>query len=226
MYRDDMASMGAQSTGSVIAVVGASGRTGQRVVTELTARGYGVRALMRSPAAASARSPGVEYVKADVLDPSGLGDCLMGCSAVVSALGVGSSRTPTTVYSHGITAIHAAMTAAGVRRISTISAAPVGPRAEQPFLDRRLAMPILDRIFGATYQDMARMESLLAGTDLQFVCLRPPRLVDRPAKGHYRLGIGSPPDHGRRITCSDLATALIDVLDSPGLARRAIYVSN
>jgi nucleoside-diphosphate-sugar epimerase len=74
---------------------------------------------------------------------------------VVSALGVGTSRARTRVYSEGIANVLEAMRSHGIGRLAVISAAPVGPRGEQPFLERRVVMPVLERLF-ACYEDMRR----------------------------------------------------------------------
>ena len=66
-----------------------------------------------------------------------------------------------------------AMDAHGIARLAVISAVPAGPRAGQPFLQRHVAIPVLQRLFGATYDDMRRMEALLRGSDLDWICLRP-----------------------------------------------------
>jgi putative NADH-flavin reductase len=118
------------------------------------------------------------------------------------------------------------MDAHGIKKLAVISAVPAGPRAEQPFVQRRIIIPVLQRIFGATYADMRRMEALLRGSDLDWVCLRPPRLVGKKATGRYRLDASRPLPHARSITCADLATALLDSLTRPDLYRRAAYVAN
>jgi putative NADH-flavin reductase len=163
---------------------------------------------------------------ADVLDRAGLAELLAGADAVVSTLGIGASKEPTVVYSEGIANVLHAMDAHGIRKLAVISAAPAGPRAEQPFVQRRMIMPILERVFGATYDDMRRMEALLRGNDLDWICLRPPRLVSKKATGRYRLDASRPLPKARSITCADLATALLDSLDRPDLYRRAAYVAN
>src|SRR5262249_29187167 len=104
-------------------------------------------------------------------------------------------------------------------------AAPVGPRDEQPFLDRRIAMPLLERFFGALYADMRQMENALAASELNWVALRPPRLVAKPAQGAYRLDT-KPLPKARTLTYADLATALLDSLARNDLIRRAAYVAN
>lgn len=119
-----------------------------------------------------------------------------------------------------------AMGANGSSKLAVISAAPVGPRAEHPFLERRMLMPVLDRLFGATYDDMRRMETLLQASDVDWVSLRAPRLVNKPATGHYRMQADRPLPKARRITCSDLATALLDSLDREDLYHRAAFVAN
>jgi putative NADH-flavin reductase len=170
--------------------------------------------------------PNVEMVAGDVLERDSLGDALAGCDAVVSGLGIGSSRAPTVVYSEGIANVLRAMAAASVARLSAISAAPVGPRDEQPFLERRLAMPILDRIFGATYADMRRMEVVLADSQVDWVSLRPPRLVDKPATGAYRIDVNQPLPRARSLRYADLASALLDVLEREDLQGHAAFVAN
>ena len=207
-----------------LAVAGASGRTGSQVVAQALERGHQVTALARRPEEVSHHHDRLVSVGADILDGDRLDEVLCGADAVVSAIGVGSSRRPTTVYSDGTGNVLRAMRHNDVMRLAVVSAAPVGPREQQPFLERRLAMPILDRIFGATYSDMRRMEELLNGCDRSWVALRPPRLVDKPATGHYRID-SRPLPHGRKISIPDLATALLDAVDQKNLQGHAFYVA-
>jgi len=208
-----------------IAVIGATGRTGLQVTEQALARGDDVIALARHPEALR-RRPGLAIVAADVLDRAALDQALAGADAVVSALGIGASRQPTVVYSDGTANILHAMGAHGITKLAVISAVPAGPRAGQPFFQRRMIIPVLERVFGATYADMRRMEALLRGSDLDWVCLRPPRLVSKKPVGRYRLDAVRPLPKARSITYADLATALLDSLTRPDLYRRAAYVAN
>jgi len=208
-----------------LGVVGATGRTGVQVVEQALARGQDVVALARHPRALPSHR-GLVSAAADVLDRASLAELLAGTDAVVSTLGIGTSKEPTVVYSEGIANVVHAMDAHGIRKLAVISAVPAGPRAEQPFMQRHVIIPILERVFGATYDDMRRMEALLGGTDLDWVCLRPPRLVSREPTGRYRLDADRPLAKARSITYADLATALLDSLDRPDLYRRTAYVAN
>ncbi len=209
-----------------IAVVGAAGRTGRHVVEQAVSRGHHAVGVARQPEAIAMEHREVTSFAADVMDPGSLVDAFAGCEAVVSTLGIGTSRDPTVVYSEGIANVLDAMATASIGRLSVISAPPVGPRAEQPFLERRLVMPILDRFFGPTYEDMRRMEAVLDDSRVEWVSLRPPRLVDRPATGAYRIDADAPLPRARSLRYPDLATALLDVLERDDLQRRAAYVAN
>jgi putative NADH-flavin reductase len=208
-----------------IAVVGAAGRTGRQVVEQALARGDDVIALARHPEVLTQRGPGVAVAAADVLDRAAVSGALAGADAVVSALGIGASRQPTVVYSEGTANILSAMGAHGITKLAVISAVPAGPRAGLPFLQRRVLIPALELFFGVTYDDMRRMEALLRGSDLDWVCLRPPRLVSKEATGRYRLDASQPLPKAGSISHADLATALLDSLARPDLFRRIAYVA-
>lgn len=209
-----------------IAVVGATGRTGMQVVKQGLARGHHVTALARRPQAMTVRDKNLVTARTDVLDRNQLVEALTGSEAVVSTLGVGTARAPTVVYSQGITNALSAMDFNGITKLAVISAVPVGPRSEQSFLQRYVAMPLLERVFGATYDDMRRMEMLLRTSDIDWVSLRPPRLVDKAATGSYRLDASRPLQRARSLTYADLATALLDSLDRHDLYGRAVFVAN
>jgi putative NADH-flavin reductase len=209
-----------------IAVVGATGRTGRQVVEQALARGDDVIAVARHPETLAPRGSGAAVVAADVLDRAAVAGALAGAGAVVSALGIGASRQPTAVYSEGTANILHAMGAHGITKLAVISAVPAGPRAEQPFLQRHVSIPILERIFGASYDDMRRMETLLRGSGADWVCLRPPRLVSKKATGRYRIDASRPLPKAGSITYADLATALLDSLTRPDLYRRTTYVAS
>ena len=209
-----------------IAVVGANGRTGRLVVRSALNRGQHVIAVARADGSSEPNDENLTRVRGDVRDVDALKDALVGADAVISALGVGTSRAATDVYSTGVRNLLAAMQSNGAAKLAVISAVPAGPWADHPMLQRRVALPLLQRIFGATYDDMRRMESILQDASwVDWISLRPPRLVDKRPKGTYRIDI-RPLTKATAITCGDLATALLDSLMRPDLYRHAAYVAN
>ena len=205
----------------LIAVIGATGRTGRLVIEQALIRGNSVVALARRPEAVHLADPRVRVTRADVLDRDSLHGVFEGCDAVISALGVGTSKDATEVYSKGIANVLAEMGCAETNQLAVVSAAPVGPPEDHPGFEHKA----LWRLFGATYTDMQRMEAVLTASDATWISIRPPRLLAKPAFGSYRIGL-KPPKKGRAIRYPDLATALLDVLDQPQFFRTAPYISN
>jgi len=209
-----------------LTVFGAAGHTGQHLVRLALARGHNVTAVARVPQRVATRHDRLAVHPADVLESDSLPALVGGADAVISALGNGTSRAPTTIYSAGVANILEAMRATNVRRFVAISAAPVADRSEATALQRRVVLPILHRLFGGMYADMRRMEKLLGASEAEWTVLRPPRLTDRPATGHYRTSYDSNVRGGRRITRADLAAAMLDLLADAAAIRTTIGVAN
>jgi nucleoside-diphosphate-sugar epimerase len=208
-----------------IAVVGATGRTGQQVVEQALARGDDVIAVARHPETLPQGGPGMISAAADVLDRAALAGALAGADAVVSAAGIGASRQPTAVYSEGTANILRAVDAHGISKLAVISAVPPGPRAEQPFLQRHVSIPILSAFSVLPTMTCAGWRRSCAAA-LRTGCLRPPRLVGKKAAGRHRIDASRPLPKAGSITYADLATALLDSLTRPDLYHRIAYVAS
>ena len=98
--------------------------------------------------------------------------------AVISALGA-RDRGPTTVYSAGATEIIAAMPPGG--RLLVVSSAGLDIPSDAGPATRFLARA-LHRIMRDTYSDMARMEQLLAHSELRWTAIRPSPVDRRPCR--------------------------------------------
>ncbi|QSF49621.1 SDR family oxidoreductase [Thermosynechococcus sp. TA-1] len=77
-----------------VAVVGATGRTGHRIVSALQASEHQAIAVVRNPAKAQGRWPTVEIRTADVTQPQTLPPALKECEAVICATGASPSLNP------------------------------------------------------------------------------------------------------------------------------------
>ena len=121
-------------------------------------------------------------------------------------------------------AITHAMDGAGVRRLVVISAAPVGvvPSTHRPhpprydpgddLLMRYLLSPLIRRLFGPLYTDLAAMEDQLRNGNLDWTTIRPPRLTNRPLTGTYRTAIDRNVRHGLTISRPNVAHLILTVL--------------
>jgi putative NADH-flavin reductase len=209
-----------------LAVFGASGGTGKQVVRQALSRGYDVVAVLRRPDALALTDEHLSIRQGDALDPDSVVQAIDGTETVISALGSPAGRTPTTIYSAGISNIVAALPAAGVSRLVAISAAPAGPWSEVGAFERLVAYPILELFFGASYDDMRRMEGILSHSEVDWTVFRPPKLTDREARGHYRTSTTGALPHAYAITRGDLATAILDSITDDSLVRRFVAIAN
>lgn len=206
-----------------LTVFGPTGGTGAEIVRQALASGHQVTAIARRPEAVTAEHPNLTVCQGDVLDPQWAGTGVAGSGAVLSALGA-TTRGPTTVYSAGLAAILAAMDAAGVQRLVTVTASPVSPAREKTFADRYLAGPILNVFFGPMYADMRTMEEALARSPVDWTVFRPPRLTNGPA-GKYRTAVGRPLAHAWSISRASLAAAMLAAVSDPELSRQAVVIA-
>ena len=156
-----------------LTVFGPTGATGEQIVRQALALGYEVTTVARSPEAVALTDPHLRVVRGDVLDPASLGEGIVGADAVLSALGSRQANRPTTVYSTGTAAVLDAMRETGVRRFLGISAVPAEPEDQKSTLERYLVHPLLHLFFGGGYDDMRRMEDLLAASDRDWTAFRP-----------------------------------------------------
>lgn len=207
-----------------LTVFGGTGGTGAAVISAALAAGHSVTAPARDPARIAATHERLRTVRADVLDPPSLAGTVDGADAVLSALGTRGNR-PTTVYSDGVTHILDAMRQAGVRRLVAVSAIPVGPRSAANPFERWVVYPILYRLFGHGYADMARMEQVLRGSDVDWTVVRPPMLTDGPATGRYRTAVDEHLRRAGKISRADLAAMMLRQLDEPRAVHATVGVS-
>ena len=198
-----------------IALIGASGRVGSRLMAELVARGHTVTAIARRPEEIEARE-GVTAVAGDVFDQQALAGLLAGHDAVVSAVPFRASDPAILI---------AAVRAAGVKRYLVVG----GAASLEVAPGRRL----LDNPnFPAAFKEEATkgaafLDQLRRVTDLDWTYLSPSANFEPGERtGRFRLGkdqllVG--PD-GSRISFEDFAVALVDELERPAHVRERFTV--
>lgn len=206
-----------------IALIGASGRVGRRVLEEALSRGHRVTAVVRDPAKVPPRA-GLSVARGDASDPTALAAALAGHDVVVSAVSPAvddpAVRAKMLAAYRGIVS---AAKSAGVRRLlvvggaGTLDVAPGRQLVEEPGFPpqwREAARGIRD-----VHAELLRPE-----TGLDWAFFAPSPLLDEgPRTGRYALGgetvlpgAGGGP---ARISDSDYAVALVDELERPRHSR-------
>ena len=199
-----------------IALIGASGNAGSRILTELAARGHAVTAIARAPARIAA-APGVTAVAGDLFDRPALTALLAGHDAVISSVHFLASDAE---------ALIGAVKDAGVPRYLVVGGA--GSLNAAPGL-RLLDAPGFPEIYraeataGAVFLDRLRQEPVLDWTYLSPAA----EFVPGTRTGVFRLaGDDLLTDAAGRswISFEDFAIALADEIETPRHSRRRFTV--
>lgn len=198
-----------------IALIGASGQAGSRILAELSRRGHQTTAIVRDPGKVAAL-PGVTPRQGDVHDEAGLAALLRGHDAVISAVHFTASDP------HRLLA---AVRASGVPRYLVVGGA--GSLEVAP--GRRLVdTPDFPTAYkaeataGAAFLDLLRDEPTLDWTFLSPSAM----FVPGERTGRFRLGQDQllANEQGSRISFEDYAIALVDELERPAHVRQRFTV--
>lgn len=203
----------------LVAVVGATGRTGLPVVEQLVARGYKVRALVRDAAAAKAKLPaGVEIVVADVRDPNTLTPALKGAKYVISTIGAGGGpkADPTNgareIDNLGVANLATVSKAARVKQLVLVSSSSVTKAAENP-------MAFMRPILAAKFEG----EQALRASGVPYTIVRPGGLSE-DAGGKFAVTFSQGDTTAGRIPRADVATACIEALGRGSALGRTVEI--
>jgi putative NADH-flavin reductase len=198
-----------------IALIGASGHIGSRLVAELTSRGHDVTAIARNPEKVAAGAH-VTAKKGDVSDKEGLAQLLAGHDAVISSVHF-LQFDPDVLLD--------AVRASGVKRYLVVGGAgslEVAPGVTLVSTPNFPAEYKDEATKGGEYLDKLRQEKVLDWTFLS------PSAVIAPGErtGKFRLGKDQllTSDKGSTISTEDYAVALVDEIEKPAHSRQRFTV--
>lgn len=170
-------------------VFGASGKCGAHLVRLAVERGHTVTAVVRESTSYGA-SDRVSVVRGDVLAAEFVAAVIPGHDAVASCLGIryahpwARRESPDDFISRATSNIVSGMAAAGVQRISVISAA--GVAESRPAANLVIRFLIATSNVGVAYADLARTEQILRNSGLDWQAVRPTTLSSRAGQGSAR----------------------------------------
>lgn len=207
---------------AVIAMFGATGKTGRRVLDRALAAGHEVRALVRDPGRVVAR-PGLTVVAGDVLDSDAVGRTIAGSDVVLSLFGQ-VKGSPRTLQTDGTRLIVQAMKAHAVTRLVTLSGGGLRAPQDRPKPADRVIRTLLRLLSGHVLADAEGHLAVLQSSGLDWTVVRGPMLTENPGTGHYRVGwVGV--DSSTRISRDDLAEFVLAQVDDPRFIGAMPFVS-
>ena len=198
-----------------IALIGATGNAGSRILAELLQRGHAVTAIVRHPEKVPSQ-PGVSACKGDILDQDGTAALLSGHDAVISSVHF-TATDPDKLLE--------AVRASGVKRYLVVGgAASLEVAPGQKLIDSPdFPAPYLqEATAGAAYLDQLRAEKQIDWTYLSPSAM----FVPGERTGQFRLGGDAllVNEEGSSISFEDYAIALVDELEKPAHSRQRFTV--
>jgi uncharacterized protein len=198
-----------------VALIGASGAGGSRLLAELVRRGHQVTGIARHPENV-ANLPGVTAKKGDVFDKAALVALIKGHDAVISAVHFTASDPKLLIE---------AVKESGVKRYFVVGGAgslEVAPGVKLIDTPQFPAAYKAEASKGGEFLDLLRKENELDWTFLS------PSAVIAPGErtGKFRLGKDQllTHDKGSNISWEDYAIAAVDELEKPANIRQRFTV--
>jgi putative NADH-flavin reductase len=204
-----------------IAVFGATGATGQRVVQQALDKGWEVQALARKPEALTISDPKLTVVKGDARDADAVAQTVAGAGAVVSTIGLPKGIETDTSLSDSMRTICEAMTSAGVARLVAMSVLGLRDSADKAGIFGRLILPVFMK---KSVADRVRLEEAVEASGLDYTLVRASRLTDADATGSYKAGPAQKAKGTSKTTRGDAAACMLDQAEAQGEHERAIGV--
>jgi putative NADH-flavin reductase len=198
-----------------IALIGATGNAGSRILAELSNRGHHVTAIARQPEKVPAL-PGVTPVKADAGDVAGLAAVIKGHDAVISSVHFTASDPHKLI---------AAVRQAGVPRYLVVGGAgslEVAPGVKLIDTPEFPALYKAEASAGGDFLDLLRAQSALDWTFLSPSAM----FVPGERTGKFRIGGDQLLSNaqGSSISFEDYAIALADEIEKPAHSRKRFTV--
>ncbi len=191
-----------------LAVFGATGGTGKRVVDHALASGHTVVAVARRPDAITTKHPALTIAKGDVLDPPAIGAAIAGVDAVIAAFGPANNKKPGTLISEGIANIVDSCEEASVPKL-VFESGLITTNGEGLSFFARLGVGLFRSLNRKLYNDKVIAEATMRDSNLAWVIVRPPSLADGPAVGGYKHGVAIGINPVKKVNYADVADFLV-----------------
>ncbi|MDK0524286.1 NAD(P)H-binding protein [Streptomyces sp. ML-6] len=204
---------------SKIALFGATGTIGSRVLDEALRRGHRVTAVVRDPAKFTRTDPDLSVVTGDVLDPASVAEVAKGQDAVISAVGGGDGPGHIATIKPAAESLVAGLRTLGADAPRLILVGGAGslrtPDGKQVW-DAEGLPEFLLQIMHAHGDALDFCRTV---TDVKWTNLSPAATITQGERtGAYRIALEDlvvDADGSSRISTEDYAVALLDEVERP-----------
>ncbi len=207
-----------------ILVIGGTSGIGLETVKLALERGHSVTAMSRRPERLTLTHGRLETVKGDILDGEAVEAALAGHDAVVTAIGIGPTRKPVSVFSQGTRNVLAAMQKLGIRQLIAVTGIGAGDsRGHGGFFYDRIVQPLALKTI---YEDKDREEALIRASHTNWTIVRPGFLNDDASETRYRVISDLEGITSGDIARADVAHFIVSALESRSYLGATVLLTN
>jgi putative NADH-flavin reductase len=198
-----------------IFLIGGTSGTGLCFLQQALDAGHKVTLYARNPAKCTISNPNLKLVKGELTDVEGMKKALEGCDISVFTAGVMGNK-PTTVISDGVKKAIEATEAQHIKRFIAVTSLGLGDTWEQALWTfRKIIVPLFIR---GSFADKQLGEDYIMKSNLDWIIIRPARLLDKPPSRNYRFGMD--PNIRGRVSRDDVAHFMMTQLDDDTFIRK------
>jgi uncharacterized protein len=211
-----------------LALFGASGTIGQRILREALRRGHTVTAIVRDPSRLTEQSPNLRATSGNILDPESVAASVAGHDAVLSAFGPSGGNSGVERVPEAARSLVAGLKRAGVKRLVVVGGAGSLEVAPGIKLQDTPQFPAAVKPIAQAHTDALEVYRQ-EGSDLDWTYLSPAAVIEPGERtGKFRLGgdeFMTDAEGRSRISAEDYAIALLDEVEQPRHIRRRFTVA-
>jgi putative NADH-flavin reductase len=175
----------ASAAASNVLVIGGTKGTGLEVVRLLLERGHSVTAIARHPENMPLEHKNLQNLLGDVTNAARIAEVVPGHEVIVSAIGIGPTREPVSVFSDGMANVLATLPSPETTRLISVSGIGAGDsRGHGSFFYDNVIWPLLLK---TVYLDKDKQEAMISTSKTQWTIVRPGFLTDGPPQTGYRI---------------------------------------
>ncbi|MEV0604020.1 NAD(P)H-binding protein [Streptomyces sp. NPDC050315] len=204
---------------SKIALFGANGTIGSRVLDEALARGHEVTAVVRDPAKITKTHPKLTVTTGDVLDPAAVAAAAEGQDVLISAVGGGDGPGHLATIKPSAESLVAGLRKLGDGAPRLIAVGGAGSLRTPDGKQVWDAEGLPEFLLQIMHAHGDALEYLRTITDVRWTSLSPAALIEPGTRtGSYRTAsddLVAAADGSSRISTEDYAAALLDEAEQP-----------
>jgi putative NADH-flavin reductase len=201
-----------------ILIIGANRGIGLQVLQQAIEKNHDITVLVRSPQKLTVEHERLVVMQGDTCDRQAVSRAIKSQDAVISCIGIMPTRKPVSVFSTGIKNVLESMGQCKVRLLISITGIGAGEsKGHGGFFYDKIFQPLFLKTI---YEDKDREESLIKGSQANWIIVRPGFLTNGPATGTYRVLTDMMDVKAGKISRADVAHFILNQLDSSEYLRQ------